>query len=186
MNRDTRRAGLGLVALSLSLLHCSFFQGPAAVRTPIALPGAPLQPANAGGYTLAGERCSAESCLFVTDSQTDYPVGLARVSGYYIQLERSAFEVTKQCDSVVITDGPPVLVQSILALIEQGNTVYTRDEAGQPIISIDPGTLSDLDRQRLLESSPAEPVSLVLLADSPGAQDAPVCFSRFSILKLEQ
>jgi hypothetical protein len=107
------------------------------------------------------------------------------VSEYYIQVERSAFEQSKQCDSFIIQEGPPALTRSLLSLVEQGNTVYTKNEVEQPIISPDLKTLTESERQQITSSSASQPVSIVLLATSPTYEDAPVCYSHFEILRVK-
>src|SRR5215216_3568096 len=120
MNRLHFRTTM-LILLTLGTLSCSSVQNQAA--TPTVLPSD-----QESGYTLIDRTCSSESCLFFKQAEADYLTGVATVSGYYTQLERSAFEQTKQCDSFIILDGPPALFRSLLSLIEQGNTVYTKNE----------------------------------------------------------
>jgi len=136
-------------------------------------------------YTLVDGQCNNENCLFVTEAESDFLIGVAAVSGYYAQLERSAFEQTKRCDSFIITGGSSVLIQSLLSLIEHGNTVYLKNDPGQPIISLDLNTLPESEKQRLISSSASKPVSIVLLATKPNPQGAPVCFSHFEILRVK-
>jgi hypothetical protein len=78
---------------------------------------------------------------------------LATVSGYYVQLERTAFEQTKLCDSLIITKASPALLESLLSLIEQGNTVYTKNDLDQSIISLNLDVLSEDEKQGLVSSS---------------------------------
>lgn len=136
-------------------------------------------------YSLIGGKCNSENCLFVTEAEGDFPIGVTTISGYYAQLERSAFEQTKQCDSFIITEGPPALIQSLLSLIKQGNTVYTKNDLDQPIVSLDLNMLTESEKQRLISSSVSKPLSIVLLATNPIYQGVPVCFSHFEILRVE-
>jgi hypothetical protein len=136
-------------------------------------------------HILIGDKCNSENCLFFTQGEPDWLIGVATVVGYYVELERSAFEQTKRCDSFVITDGAPALVQSLLSLIAQGNTLYTKNDLDQPIISLDLNNLSELEKQRLISSSAAGPTALVLLAPNPPNYGVPVCFSHFEILRVE-
>src|SRR5688572_6830263 len=144
-----------------------------------------ISPAKESVYTLISGSCNAENCLFVTEAERDYPIGLATVTGYYAQIEPSAFEQTKRCDSFIIAEGPSALIQSILSLIERGNTVYTKNDLGEPVISLDLSTLMESEKQQLLSSSTDKPISVVLLATSPTDQGAPICYSRFQILRVE-
>lgn len=142
-------------------------------------------PTSSGRYTLIDDRCDEENCLLIAETEQDYPIGVVKVTGYYAKIERSAFGQTGLCDSFVITEGSPVLVHSILSLIEQGNTVYIKNDAGQPVISLDISGLTEREQQRLLSSSVQQTVSIVLLATGPTHQGAPVCYSRFQILRLK-
>jgi hypothetical protein len=172
----TKQFKIGVAMLVLSTIGCIFTQRQAIEMT---------SPIPQREYTLVGETCDNANCLFVNEGEPDYPIGVATVTGYYAQIERSAFEQTKQCDSFIITQGPSVLIQSILSLIKHGNTVYTQNDRGQPVISFDLTNLMQSEKQRLISSSASEPVPVVLLATSPNHQDAPVCYSRFDILRVE-
>lgn len=144
-----------------------------------------LSPTRSSEYRLIDDNCDEENCLLITQAEQDYPIGVATVTGYYAEIERSAFEQTNRCDSFIITEGPAVLIQSILSLIKQGNTVYMKNDVGQPVISLDLSRLADPEKQRFLSSSALQTVSIVLLATSPTYQGAPVCYSRFEILRLK-
>lgn len=136
-------------------------------------------------YILIDGRCDNENCLFRSSEEQNFLVGVATVSGYYVQLERTAFEQTKLCDSFIITEGSPALIESLLTLIEQGNTVYTKNDLDQPIISLNLDVLNDDEKKRLVSSSEPQQISLVLLATNPSPQGAPVCFSHFEILRVK-
>ena len=172
-----------LILVSLGAVSCSFVQNRAA--TPTVLTSETASSDLESEYTLTGGKCNSENCLFFKQAEADYLIGVATVSGYYTQLERSVFEQTKQCDSFIIVEGPPALIQSLLSLIEQGNTVYTKNELEQPVVSLDLNTLSESEKQRLTSSSASQPVSLVLLATNPTYQGVPVCFSHFEILRVK-
>ena len=96
----------------------------------------------------------------------------------------TCLEQTKRCDSFVITDGAPALVQLLLSLIAQGNTLYTKNDLDQPIISLDLNNLSELEKQRLVSSSATGPSALVLLAPNPPNYGVPVCCSHCEILRV--
>jgi len=166
--------GIVITTLTLSIAHCS---SPQATET--------LSATQETGYTLVGERCDVENCLFINPTEQNFPIGVATITGYYVQLERSAFEQTKQCDSFVLTEGSPALIQSLLSLIESGNTVYTKNDLNQAVISLDLSTLAVPEKEQVILSGASRPVSLTLLATGPTAQDAPVCFSHFEILRVK-
>jgi hypothetical protein len=163
---------IAIAIITLGVIGCSPIQTATRMRSP-------SQPSE---YALVDGRCNSEGCLFRSSEEQNFLVGLATASGYYVQLERTAFEQTKLCDSLIITKASPALIESLLSLIEQGNTVYTKNELDQPTISLNLDALSDDEKKRLMSSSESQQVSLVLLATNPSPQGAPVCFSHFEIL----
>jgi hypothetical protein len=116
--------GITIAIVTLGIISCS----PIQTATPMS------SPSQASEYALVDGRCNSESCLFRLSEEQNFLVGLATVSGYYVQLERTAFEQTKLCDSLIITKASPALLESLLSLIEQGNTVYTKNDLDQSII----------------------------------------------------
>jgi len=136
-------------------------------------------------YELVGDDCLREECLFVTETERDYPVGVATVSGYYLQIERTAWNETQVCDSFVITGGSPELIRSFSSLVSRGNTVNSKNEANQPVINLDLSVLNEAEKRWLVESTPGEPVKLIVLTHVPSCMAAPVCYSFVDILKLE-
>ena len=172
-----------LILVTLGAVSCSFVQSQAA--TPTVLTSETASSDQESEYTLTGGECNSENCLFFKQAEAEFLIGVATVSGYYVQLERTAFEQTKRCDSLIITTGSPALIESLLSLIEQGNTVYTKNDLDQPIISLNLDALNDNEKQRLVSSSESQQVSLVLLATNPSPQGVPVCFSHFEILRVK-
>ena len=168
-------SGIAVVIVILGAISCS----PNQTATPT------RSPSQVSEYALVDGRCNSENCLFRLRQEQNYLVGLATVSGYYAQLERTAFGQTKRCDSFIITRASPTLIQSLLSLIEQGNTVYTKNDLDQPSISLNLGALTEDEKQILGSSSESQQVSLVLIATNPNAQGAPVCFSHFEILRVK-
>ena len=143
-----------------------------------------ISPSQERKYTLIDANCDNEACLFVAEAERDFLIGAATVSGYYVRLERSAFDQTERCHSFVLTEGPPALIRSLLSLIEHGNTLYTKNDLNQPVISLDLSTLTEAENRQIVSSSASEPISLVLLATGPSYQGVPVCFSHFEILRV--
>ncbi len=183
MNKLHFRAKVIVAILALGVTSCSSVQNQA---TPPSIHSTETRSPNQGSeYILIGEKCNSENCLFFNQVERDWLIGVATVSGYYVELERSAFEQTERCDSFIITEGAPALVQSLLFLIEHGNTLYTKNDLDQPIINLDLNKLPELEKQRLISSSGAEPISLVLLATNPPNQGVSACFSHFEILRVE-
>ncbi|MEO7840065.1 MAG: hypothetical protein ABIU06_12010 [Anaerolineales bacterium] len=167
--------GIAVVIVTLGTISCS----PIQTATPT---GSPKQESE---YALVDGSCNSENCLFRFTQEQNFLVGLATVSGYYAQLERTAFEQTNRCDSFIITRATPALIESLLSLIEHGNTVYMKNDSDQPIISLNLDALTEDEKQRLASSSESQQVKLVLLATNPSPQGAPVCFSHFEILRVK-
>src|SRR5215208_464736 len=119
--------GIAFVTVAFGAISCS---SPSAAQVQITATTSPSQESE---YTLIGGECTKKNCLFTERAEPDFLIGLATVSGYYVQLERSAFEQTKWCDSFTIAEGPPALIQSLSSLVEHGNTVYTKNDLDQVI-----------------------------------------------------
>jgi hypothetical protein len=131
--------------------------------------------------------CNKEECLFRTEAESegDYPVGVATVKGYYARLERVGFgDEKKVCDSFVIVGGSQELIRSILALVDAGNGVYSKNELNQPVIVLDLNVLDKSETRKVAASTPKELVELIVLAHAPSHMGAPLCFTRFEILKV--
>lgn len=128
--------------------------------------------------------CRKDECLFVSPSEPDHPVGIAVVRGYYAKVERTGFGETKFCDSFVIVDGSQVLISSYLSLIKAGNTVNSKNELNQPIISLDLSQVEAKDRQKILASSKDKTIEVLLLSPIPRGMGAPVCYSPVEIIKV--
>jgi hypothetical protein len=138
-------------------------------------------------YELVSGDCRKEECLFRTEAESegDYPVGVATIKGYYRRVEQTGLgDIKKVCDSFVIVSGSQELIRSILALIDAGNGVYSKNELNQPVISLDLNVLAKSETSKLVASTPKEPVELVVLAHAPSHMGAPICFTRFEILKV--
>jgi hypothetical protein len=128
--------------------------------------------------------CHKNECLFVSPSESNYPVGVATVRGYYTKIQRTSFSDTKLCDSFVIVDGSQVLINSYLSLIAAGNSVNSKNELNQPIISLDLSVVDRQDKQRILASSKGDTVEVLLLSPIPQGRSAPVCYSSVEIIKV--
>lgn len=185
MNKLHFGATVIVTILTLGVLSCSSVQDQATPpSTEAHLTETPF-PIPESQYILIEDKCNRENCLFFTQVEPDWLIGVATVFGYYTELERSAWEQTKRCNSFVITGGSSALIHSLLSLIEHGNTLYTKNDLDQPIISLDLNKLPELEKQRLISSSVAKPIFLVLLAPNPPNQGVSVCFSHFEILRVE-
>jgi hypothetical protein len=128
--------------------------------------------------------CRKDECLFASPAEPYYPVGIATVRGYYAKVERTSFRKTKLCDSFVIIGGSQVLINSYLSLIEAGNSVNSKNELNQPIISLELRQVEAEDRQKILASSQDNPIEVLLLSPIPPGRSAPVCYSSAEIIKV--
>jgi len=127
--------------------------------------------------------------MFKTDYalDKDYPIGTATIVGYYTQIEKSSFDdIEHVCDSFVIVGGSQAIIKSVLTLVNRGNTVYSKNERNQPVISLDLATLHELETERILNSTPDKPVEMIVLANSPTYMGVGACFTRFEILRVKK
>jgi hypothetical protein len=159
------------------------------VVTPISMAETtPCVPCNEVAYERISEDCSPEECLFKTEYalEGNYPVGIATIAGYYTQVERFGYGDDKEtCDSFVIIGGSQGVIESVLALVDSGNSVYSKNESNQPVINLDLSILDEVETRQILGSTIDEPVELIVLADVPGHREAPICFTRFETLKVK-
>ena len=138
-------------------------------------------------YELVSGDCRKEECLFRTEAESegDYPIGVATIKGYYTGVEQTGLgDIKKVCDSFVIIGGSQELIRSILALVDAGNSIYSKNKLNQPVISLDLNVLAKSETSKLMASTSKEPIELVVLAHTPSHMGAPVCFTRFEILKV--
>ena len=137
------------------------------------------------GYELVSNGCNKKECLFNTRGDNPlFPVGIATIKGYYTKYLDKAFGEEKYCDSLTITDGTKNLVDSLILLVDSGNTVHDKNEPGQPIVNFDINGLSEDDKQKFLASTKSNPVELIVLQPLHIGASVRVCFSMFDILEV--
>jgi hypothetical protein len=136
------------------------------------------------GFILYNGRCDKYNCLFTSKESKYLVLGLATISGFYTSIQKTAWNETKQCDNFVITGGNTGVIDYILFLIDEANTVNTINEIGQPIINIDVDSLSQEKKQILFSSTNKKPISLTLVSTLGIGTEVPVCFSFFSIIEV--
>jgi len=68
-----------------------------------------LDKPNSSGFSLIGEQCNKETCLFNSDYNT--LGGFGKIKGYYSQEQKSAWGETKTCDVFIVTEGNQNLIQ---------------------------------------------------------------------------
>lgn len=138
----------------------------------------------ASGYEIVGEHCAADQCLF-NKNESDYPIGLATLKGYYAVQSKEAWGVLDDCDTFVVTGGSSEVVRAALALIDSGNTVNSKNEKGQPALNISLATISSNDTQKLKQSDRLHEVELIALKLPPRGTGAPVCYSDMTLIKVK-
>lgn len=125
--------------------------------------------------SILNDRCEVSECLIKLPYE-DLPRGIAEVKGYFLPIEREAYWSKEVCNGFVITEGPEVVLQELLALIdEDGNTLNTKNDLNQVIINLDFDDISTNEENTIRVSSPTSIVSLRLFLRFPEPTDAPVC-----------
>jgi hypothetical protein len=69
-------------------------------------------------------------------------------------------------------------------LIKAGNSVNSKNELNQPIISLDLSQVEAKDRQKILASSKDKTIEVLLLSPIPRGMGVPVCYSPVEIIKV--
>ncbi len=133
-------------------------------------------------FTLINDRCTAEECLF--NSNSNYPLGTAVIKGYYSSVERTAWDVTKKCDGFTITGGSQEIIRAMTDLVDKGNTVHSKNALNQPVINQGLSSISQQEKQIILNSTIKKPIDLLIFVDSPVEVGVPVCFEDATVLKI--
>lgn len=137
------------------------------------------------GYDLIGV-CTREECLLRMEKLPEYPVGLATLRGFYTQVEQKWFDGKMYlCDSFVVVEGSPELVRAYLSLVEEGNTVYSKDKQGRLVFSLNMDGLTEEEKSRILSSTQESTVELLVLARPATFMGAPPCYSHLDILRVK-
>ncbi|KUK79065.1 MAG: hypothetical protein XD95_0636 [Microgenomates bacterium 39_7] len=127
--------------------------------------------------------CTVYDCLFY-DERGGYYVGSAVITGYYVQKEKSAWGETVTCDCFTITEGSEKLIQSIIDRVNSGNALHSLNDLNQPVINIMFDSLSQFDREKLLNSSENNQLEISILIETPPHIGAPACFSNTNVLRI--
>lgn len=133
-------------------------------------------------YELVGGRCSTSECLFNMGNSNN-PLGTAVIKGYYSPVERSAWEETKICDSFTITGGSKELIRTMVAMVDGGNTLHSKNTLNQPVINLGFNLVSQVEKQSILTSSVNNQIELIVLSDSPVGAGVPVCYPDVTVLR---
>ncbi len=139
-------------------------------------------PVNNTTYNLINNLCTINECLFNRDN-SNYPLGIAIIKGYYSPVERSAWGETKKCDSFTITGGSKELIRAMVNLVDIGNTVHSKNELNQPVINLGLGLISQSEKQSILDSTVNNQIELIVLSESPLGMGVPACFQDVIVLR---
>lgn len=163
-----------------------------------------------GSYKLQDDTCSESECLFyeynsnTKDFPEGWPIGIAKVRGYYmkdvenkkllptgcdkvdVSLGCVEYEAEK-CDRFVVTDGYEKMIPSFGR--RSDNTIKINldkfDKEEEKIIGKEYSQISERDINVILKSNKSKEIQLVLLAFKPELTvDVDYCYSRFDILKV--
>jgi len=126
--------------------------------------------------------CSQDQCMFTTENSQ---YGLASIQGYYIEEEKTAWEVTEKCDVFVITGGSELLIKYFVDLVNSGNSVNSLNKSGQPVINLSLNGLEDNIINKVKSSGPDKNVDLLVLLPKRLEMEAPVCYSFVEILRVK-
>jgi cell division protein FtsL len=135
-------------------------------------------------YRLVNNDCSVDTCLFDIASN-NYPIGTTAITGYYTSVERNAWEKdeTQTCDSFTITQGPEELIRRIVNLVDNGNTINSKNELNQPIINLGFELLSPTEKQEILNSTNNNQIELLVLTESPVEYGVSTCHHDTTVLR---
>ncbi len=128
----------------------------------------------------------ADSDRFKRDGNKDYVFGLATIKGWYTtrdKMDRSNEEVT--CNSFLIEDGPEVLLTSYKKIIiEHGNNLNSMDENGHIIVNINLSSLSEDERELMLNSNSVNPIEMIIFQKPPKGKGASTCHSAIEVFQI--
>jgi len=137
-------------------------------------------------YELLSETCDNTECLFATKANDFYPEGYGLLNGYYHQYQGVDWgNVKVTCDSLLVTGGSEKLTLHFKDLIERHNGINALDEKGNLLVNISLKNLNNIDRQKVLNSSSSNPVTLGVIRFTPDATEANKCFSFVDIVSVK-
>lgn len=135
-------------------------------------------------YELVGGQASLEQCLFNKNS-SDYPVGIATIEGYYVQIEKTTIEETGIVDCFTITGGSSELIRAYINIIEKGNTINSKNIHNQLIINLDFSSLSKYEIDKIKSSSLDNKIELIVFNKTPRGRGVSIKYSTVEILKVK-
>ena len=136
-------------------------------------------------YALAGP-CTSDECLFARMDSSGTPVGVARVQGYYGVISKTLSTGKKQaCQTLTVISGSRALIKRYLALIKAGDTVNSKNAAGQLVITLTLDGLSTAEKEMLTKSSSYNPVNVLLMPRPVIDSAKEACYSPVVILRVD-
>jgi hypothetical protein len=108
--------------------------------------------------------------------------GVANITGYYTQVEDSAWEETRVCDSFVVITGSVPFIKSMVARVEAGNSIYKIDELGRLIVHLDINELSEAELQMLMSSNAQSLAELIVFIPMARGRSVDACYSPLQII----
>lgn len=137
--------------------------------------------AYSNSYNLTNYVCTIDQCLF--NNIGDEPLGVAVIKGYYSPVERTAWEETKTCDGFTITSGSAELIRVMIDLVNEGNSIYSKNQLNQPVVNLGLQLLSQSERQSILNSTANSQIELIILMNSPTELEPQVCYTDMTVLR---
>ena len=143
-------------------------------------------------YEQVGNACNQAECLFTANQQTEPPLGIAMLKGYY-EAREIDFAMGPQstpdveiCDGFVITEGSEEIIQWFTELVKAGNTVNRITGQNQLVLSLFLDMLSEQEQAKIRSSTSTEPIEILILIPTPPARGPLTkCITWVEILKVK-
>ena len=141
-------------------------------------------------YTQLGTACTERECLFATTSETQPPLGIVTLKGYY---STNSFALPGPqttpalitCDEIVVTDGPQEFLQWFRDLIEIGNSINRITDENRLAMAINLDSLSEDEQVSIRSSALDAQVEVLVLSPTPVIYSTALkCMSWIRILKV--
>lgn len=142
-------------------------------------------PVIADPYGLIGP-CNREECLL---ARADFPagmLGIAHVRGYYGTIARTGMNGEQRtCDAFTVVSGSKNLIERYLALVDSGNTLNSKNEAGQLVLTLSLDALSAAEREAITTTTSLSPVNLLVMPLPAMGSGEEACYSLVEVLRVD-
>ncbi len=142
-------------------------------------------PVIADPYALIGP-CNREECLL---ARADFPagmLGIAHVRGYYSTIARAGMNgEQRMCDAFTVVSGSKNLIERYLALVDSGNTLNSKNEAGQLVLTLSLDALSAAEREAITATTSLSPVNLLVMPLPAMGSGEEACYSPVEVLRVD-